>query len=104
MLSSMWGRQQQTVIEDSFSARVQRVEATCLRRLDFIDAQLGRVVRPHRRWDSHMTVVDADIMPAGPVTRVFEMVSNVHAWPWWLYLIFAFTALAVVIGLIVKVF
>jgi uncharacterized membrane protein YcjF (UPF0283 family) len=99
----MWGRQQKTVIEDSFSARVQRIEANCLRRLGFVEAQADRVARPNRRWDSHMTVVDADIMPAGPITRVFELVSNVHAWPWWLYLLVALAALAVVIGLVAVV-
>ena len=48
-----------------------------------------------------MTVVDADIVPAGPVTQVFEMVSNVDAWPWWFYLVVALFGVAIVVGLIV---
>ena len=104
MLALMWGRKEKAVVDDSFSARIGRVEATCMRRLDYVAAQLGRATRTDRRWDSHMTVVDADIMPAGPVTQVIELVSNVHAWPWWLYLLVAFAALAVVIGLVVVVF
>jgi hypothetical protein len=104
MLPHMWGWGRKRTIEDTFSARVQSVEAACLRRLAFVEAQLGRVVRPNQRWDTHMTVIDADIMPAGRITRVVEMVSDVHAWPWWFYLVMALAALAVVVGLVVVVF
>jgi hypothetical protein len=99
----MWPWQQQTVIQDNFSARVHRVEADCLRRLDFVEAQLGRVQRPNRRWDSHMTVVDADIRPVGPLTYAFNTVSDVHAWRWWMYVIVGVAAL-VVVRLLVAVF
>ncbi len=100
MLGAMWPWQKPKVAPDSFSGRVQRVEADCLRRLEFVETQLGRALRQDHRWDSHMTVVDADIEPVGTVTHVFSVVSDVHAWPWWMYAAVGVAALAVIIALI----
>ena len=100
LLGMWWPWKQQTVVQESFSDRVRRVETDCMRRLAFIDAQLGRVVRQNRRWDSHMTVVDADIQPVGPITHAVAIVSDVHTWPWWMYLVLGIAALVVVLMLV----
>ena len=96
----MWPRQQKTVILDSFAARLKRVEADCLRRLDFVEAQLRRAGRSNRRWDAHMTVVDADIEPVGRLTHFSNRWGDPRSWPWWLYAVVGIGALALVIGFV----
>lgn len=62
------------------TAEIRHHEQECLRRLDYVDAQLRRIARTSSPWRSAMTVMDVDIMPLGRATRVFSAVKRMPDW------------------------
>ncbi len=81
----MWFSRQHTAASETFAARLQQVENACFRRLNFVESQLNRVGRHDRRWDAHVTVMDADIEPVGATTMTLYVIRNPSLWPLWVY-------------------
>ena len=97
MLGCMWPWRKQRAAHDPVVAEIQRIEADCLRRLDFVDMQLGRVLRRRGgRWTAAMTVAEMDIMPLGNATRVVTTVRALRPLHW-----YAIIAASVVVLLVV---
>ena len=63
---------------------LEETEQDCMRRLDYVDTQLGRALRTRTsHWSAAMTVADADIMPVGRGTRVMTAMRSMQDWHWY---------------------
>jgi hypothetical protein len=69
---------------NSVLVELEETEQDCMRRLDYVDAQLGRALRTKAsHWSAAMTVADADIMPVGRSTQVMTAMRSMRDWHWY---------------------